>query len=419
MDKNEIQHQGQNSELRVDPDPYSLFLFAMNAPETKKKYVTRLSRFFDFIGLEQGTMEKRCRIFVDKSKANADSRYALNNTIRFLEFYKARVEEKEITGATVRNYVKSIKLFCEMNEITLPWKKITRGLPKARKYAVDRAPTIEEIRRIIEYPDRRIKGIVCSMASSGIRLGAWDDLQWKHILPMEKNNEIVAAKMVVYPGDPEEYFTFITPEAYLELEKCMNYRKDSGEDITGESWILRNIWDSRRGAKRGVVSEPVKLQPVAVKRIMENALWTQGLRKKLKPGQKRHEFQANHGLRKWFKTRCELAGMKSINIEKLLCHSIGISDSYYRITEKELLEDYLKAVDYLTICNEHTLQKQITSVIKEHDKNDDEVKVKLYNEEQEISSLTQNNSLNSDAIAALADQVALLMNKIQAIEKLK
>jgi hypothetical protein len=52
---------------------------------------------------------------------------------------------KEITGATARNYVKTIKLFCEMSDLLLPWKKFTRRLPKGRKYADDRASTIEEI----------------------------------------------------------------------------------------------------------------------------------------------------------------------------------------------------------------------------------------------------------------------------------
>jgi hypothetical protein len=56
------------------------------------------------------------------------------------------------------------------------WKMITRGLPKGRQAANDRAPTIEEMQRLVEYPDRRIKSIVYTMASSGIRLGAWDYL---------------------------------------------------------------------------------------------------------------------------------------------------------------------------------------------------------------------------------------------------
>jgi hypothetical protein len=45
------------------------------------------------------------------------------------------------------------------------------------------------------------------MASSGIRIGAWSTLQWKHISPIYNEiGAVVAAKMVVYAGDVEEYF---------------------------------------------------------------------------------------------------------------------------------------------------------------------------------------------------------------------
>ena len=50
--------------------------------------------------------------------------------------------------------------------------------------------------------------------------------------------------------------------------------------------------------------------------------------------------------------------MKSINIEILMGHSIGISDSYYKITQDDLLTEYLKASDYLMVSNENQLQKQ-------------------------------------------------------------
>ena len=69
---------------------------------------------------------------------------------------------------------------------------------------------------------------------------------------------------------------------------------------------------------------------------------------------KMHFGHRDHGLRKWFKTRCELSGMQPINIE-LMNHSTGISDSYYRVTESQLLEDYLKAVPFLTISLENKL----------------------------------------------------------------
>lgn len=36
--------------------------------------------------------------------------------------------------------------------------------------------------------------------------------EWKHISPENENDVILAAKLVVYPDEPEEYFTFMTPE---------------------------------------------------------------------------------------------------------------------------------------------------------------------------------------------------------------
>lgn len=66
---------------------------------------------------------------------------------------------------------------------------------------------VEEIRKITEYPDRRIKPIVYTMASSGIRLGTWNYLKWVHIIPAEKDGKIVAAKIRVYADEEDEYYT--------------------------------------------------------------------------------------------------------------------------------------------------------------------------------------------------------------------
>jgi hypothetical protein len=43
-----------------------------------------------------------------------------------------------------------------------------------------------------EYPDRRIKPLVYTMVSSGIRVGAWDYLRWRDIQPIEHDSQIVA-----------------------------------------------------------------------------------------------------------------------------------------------------------------------------------------------------------------------------------
>jgi site-specific recombinase XerD len=92
-----------------------------------------------------------------------------------------------ISEATLYNLVKALKLFGEMSDVPISWKKITRGLPKVRSFADDRAPTIDEIRKMMEYPDRRMKAIICTMDSSGIRLGAWDYLHWEDVEPIMKD----------------------------------------------------------------------------------------------------------------------------------------------------------------------------------------------------------------------------------------
>ena len=61
-----------------------------------------------------------------------------------------------------------------------------------------------------------------------------------------------------------------------------------------------------------------------------------------------------------------MSGMRPINIEIFMGHSVGISDSYYRATEKDLLKDYMKAVaDFLTISNENRLKKQVNDISKQ------------------------------------------------------
>jgi hypothetical protein len=81
--------------------------------------------------------------------------------------------------------------------------------------------------------------------------------------------------------------------------------------------------------------------------------------------------------------------MKPINIEILLSHNVGISNSYYKPTESEILEDYLKVSDLLMIDKQGKLQKEL---YKYEQKNQEEsyiIKGKLQEREEEIKSLNQ------------------------------
>jgi hypothetical protein len=391
-------------QLESNLDHWTLYLYAMKSPVTRDKYQKRLGKFFEFIRLEGRTVEEKSKVFVEMARKD-NSNWTFSNILKFVQFQNSRVVRKEISGATVRNYVKSIKLFCDMADLPVAWKKITRGLPRGRRYADDRIPTIEELTKLLEYPDRRLKAIVYTMASSGIRLGAWDYLRWGDIHPIEIDGKIVAAKIIVYAREEDdEYFSFISLEAFNELQNWMKYRESSGELINDNSWLMRDLWDTRVPQGRGLVTRPKKLASSGIKRLMERAIWAQHLRKKLEPGKKRHPYQACHSLRKWFKTRCEMSGMKPINVEKLLNHSTGISDSYYRITPSELLEDYLKAVDLLTINSDKViLQKQVTELKEKSKDNDYIIKAKLQEKENQIDALIKKQERFEVLIQSLID----------------
>lgn len=144
-----------------ESEPYDLFVFAINSEQTREKYITKMKKFLEIIGIDQEkklTLQERCIMFTDK--ARSENGWLVNVIIQFLQYQKNRVKSREITGSILRNYVKVVKLFCEMNDLYVPWKKLTRGLPKAKNYADDRVPRLDEIQKIIAYPDWRMRELI-------------------------------------------------------------------------------------------------------------------------------------------------------------------------------------------------------------------------------------------------------------------
>jgi hypothetical protein len=309
-------------------------------------YQRRLATFLEHIGLDADGFVAR---------AGANGAWAQERILEYLLREKERAARKEIETSSVGNVKKPVKLLLEMNDVGgINWKKISRMLPSARRYALDRAPTVEELRLLISNAETRFQTIVLTMISSGIRIGAWDYLNWSDVQPMERAGQLVAAKLTVYRGEPEEYYTFITPEAYAKLQQYMELRASHGERIGKDSPLARDRWQANpRGSHKGAIDRPQRLRARGVKRLFEDMLWKFGLRKEKK---RRHEFSI-HSIRKFFKTRAEQL-MRPINVETLMGHSTGISDSYYRPTEKELLEDYLKAVPLLTISEAEEVRRE-------------------------------------------------------------
>ena len=117
MEKNNEQHQEASL-----TDAYSLFVYAIRTQITRDYYLRRLRSFFDFIDLlPNAKIELRCNQFA--GLAIKDQNWTFSKILGFLQFQKERVQREEITAATLYNFVKTLKLFCEMSDIPVSWKK--------------------------------------------------------------------------------------------------------------------------------------------------------------------------------------------------------------------------------------------------------------------------------------------------------
>ena len=390
--------------------PYSRFIYSLNAPESKRQYPTRFQVFLDYLQIEGKTIEEKINKFylmVTNNKKNENQKngggdedgiareWLESQLIEFFTLQNNRVENGEITAGTIKNYYRPIKLFCDMNNILINWKFISRGIKKCNENAEDRPPSLEEIKKLMEYPDRRMKPIVLTMLSSGIRVGSWDYLKWKHVIPIKEegkneNNNIIAAKLIIFDTkNRKDYFSFITPEAYDSLREWMDFRASHGEKISGESWLMRNLWRirSHRYANFvGSAKHPIQFKSSGIRSMINDSWRIQGVREELEKGKRRHQFKSLHGFRKYFETECQKM-MKSLNVSYLMGHDTGITAHYYRPKMDELLEDYLKSIPYLTINDEYRLSKQVIELKEKNQDKDYVIKGKLQEKEEQIKGM--------------------------------
>lgn len=102
------------------------------------------------------------------------------------------------------------------------------------------------------------------------------------------------------------------------------------------------------------------------------------------------EVHMSHGFRKFFITTCESSPMKSLHVSMLAGHDTGIKQRYNKPDESVLLEDYMNAVDALTINPNQRLQTKIKKLEIEQSDELRQVKSQL----QELKDYTEEISEN-------------------------
>lgn len=267
---------------------------------------------------------------------------------------------------TANCYLAAIKTFYEINYYTLNKRNLARHLPVKKKPFDDRGYTTDEIAKMLQGADERLRALILLLACTGMRIGALADnekplMQLKHL---QKNQEYNLYKVTVYEGFKEEYFCFTTPEAASAIDAYLKYREIHGEKLTPESDLFREHFNpddpdfDRENPRQIRLKGLSKL--VAERAVRCGVMTKISLLEGQKQGKRRNKVFRTHGFRKRITSMMHEAHIDTLDIDKLLGHKSKsiISKSYYRPDEDYLLGEYIKAVDLLTINQENRLQRE-------------------------------------------------------------
>jgi hypothetical protein len=276
---------------------YQLFISAIHSGKTLQLYKQHLFHFCDTVQMTTDEIISKYR----KVKELIKLQQLIEDYVLLLQ---TKVRNGEITAGTCNVSLPPVKLFCEMNDIILNWRKINKLLPHGNDNAADEAYTREQIKKMLEYSDLRSKIPILFMASSGMRLGGFQGLTDGCIKPFcnERNDKLLAAHVVVYKGTKDEYDTFISPEAYYAYEEYRNLRIKFGEKITKNSPVLLRRFDISPDGKTATIDNTKPLALSTIAGILRIVAYKAGIRETSENYNDRYNIKIAHGFRKFFST---------------------------------------------------------------------------------------------------------------------
>ena len=277
---------------------------------TLYQYIYGIYRFCRWANTQPDQLIGNCQDQDGDPKPKAIAKYS-----RLLDDFVGCLQAEGLAPGTVSNHVKSVKALFRANRLKL---ELPYNLSKRIVYN-DRAPTPEELQRLIDIADLRLKVIVSTLALGGFRVGTLVRLQYRHVrrdLERMRTPIHVHVEAEITKGKYHDYDTFLSQEAaeylriYLETRR-RGTRKIPPENIHEKSPLIRNQQSKR----------PVRLTPAAIWKLIHDLYVKAGLIKRKSIG-RRHDLRP-HSIRKFFRTQMAALGVDRDYIEYMMGHTIN------------------------------------------------------------------------------------------------
>ena len=355
-----------------DASPLELFAQGIRARETQEKYTRTLRQVCCDVLEEilEGTFEERVAELV--RRAREEPEWARDLLINLSGKLRKRTELPRdhpdyLNPSSFNNYYKPIKKLLEMNDVTMPWKRIYATFPEIDNVAETRGWTRDEIGKMLRNTrDPMERALLLVLASSGVRSGGLD-LNWGDIVPVYRvggdlvldpgidDGQVACAMLQVYRGSAESYVTFITPEAYSALREY------------GYMWT--KVMGRQPGPKDPIFlvtqGAPRRASYRSIRKRIDRMIMDAGLRDPGAAGARRHEIPLMNGFRRfWNKTCKESLSSDSplsslIKKEFMMGHKglVSLDQNYFKTSVLELAEEYAGIVPDLTIDDSERLRR--------------------------------------------------------------
>jgi integrase len=221
---------------------------------------------------------------------------------------------------------------------------------------------------MVDIANLRDKAIILVMCSSGPRVDAVPSLRIRDLTEVEYNG-ISIYELRYYRLSNDEYRGYCSPEAKKAIDDYLRWRKQCGERITDNSPLFRKEF-SRRDDIKLANAEPItkaSINHIVVELLDRSAVRP---RQRMTPEElqrglntKRTEIQMNHAFRKFTISNMIRARLEPNARRLLVGQELEGMDSHYdRREQSELLEEYFKAIDYITIDPTFRMSQEIQTL---------------------------------------------------------
>ena len=275
------------------------------------------------------------------------------NLIKFIMHLK----KSGLAPNTIYCTCASVFSFYEMNDIDLRKRKIKKYIGELRRIHKGEAYTHQQIAKLLNVSQERLKVVILLLLfSTGMRIGALPSLKLKHL---SKIPEYGLYQLVIYENTNSEHITFCTPESAAMIDSYLEYRSRCGEVLGPESPLIREDFDMDDPFR---INKPQHIVVGSIKSTLQIHAVKAGLREvEASENNKRTRKKVPlcNGFRRFADTMMLKSKMNPVLKEMLIDHDVGLEKNYYRPTHDDLLQEYLKAVDLLTINEENRLRMKV------------------------------------------------------------